>query len=64
MSKDNPTDIPEISLKLKNLEEKISDQPEIDEDRVKQLRDALASGEFKVDPAKLANKLIDLEDDS
>lgn len=52
-----------MASRLKSLEGKLSAQPEIDQDRVQQVRDALNSGEFKVDPERVANKIVDFESD-
>jgi negative regulator of flagellin synthesis FlgM len=55
--------VSDMASRLKSLEDKLSTQPEIDQDRVQQIRDALNSGEFKVDPERVANKIVDFESD-
>lgn len=52
-----------MASRLKSLEDQLTTQPEIDQDRVRQVREALNSGEFKVDPERVANKIVDFEKD-
>ena len=46
---------------LKALEEKLAAVPEVDTERVDQLREAINSGQYKVDAESTAEKLLDLE---
>ena len=46
---------------LKALEQKLAAVPEVDTERVAQLREAINSGQYKVDAESTAEKLLDLE---
>lgn len=49
---------------LQSLEQKLSStQSDIDQAHVDRIREAISSGEFRIDPEKVANKLLDLESD-
>jgi negative regulator of flagellin synthesis FlgM len=49
------------ALRLAALERALADVPEIDMQRVAELRDAIESGSYAVDARKLADKLLELE---
>lgn len=46
---------------LSQLEAQISDLPEVDQDRVDALRDAINNGQFDIDSSRLAQNIIDFE---
>lgn len=46
---------------LKDLEQKLGNFPEMDDDRIEQIRSALADGSYKVDAEKLAQKMLDMD---
>ncbi|MCK7548311.1 flagellar biosynthesis anti-sigma factor FlgM [Marinobacter koreensis] len=46
---------------LKQLEEKLGDYPEVDDDRVAQIRSALENGTYKIDAEKLAQKMLEMD---
>lgn len=46
---------------LSQLEAKISELPEVDQDRVNALRDALNKGQFEIDSFNLAQDIINFE---
>jgi negative regulator of flagellin synthesis FlgM len=46
---------------LKQLEQKLGEFPEMDDDRIEQIRNALADGSYKVDAEKLAQKMLDMD---
>lgn len=46
---------------LKQLEQKLGDYPEMDDDRIEQIRSALANGTYKVDAEKVAQKMLDMD---
>jgi len=46
---------------LKALEEKLAAVPEVDSERVAQLREAINAGQYKIDAESTAEKLIDFE---
>lgn len=47
--------------RLKSIEARIEELPEIDRERVEELRRQIDSGEFKVDPQLIARRLVQLE---
>ncbi|MEX2475215.1 flagellar biosynthesis anti-sigma factor FlgM [Marinobacter sp.] len=47
---------------LKQLEQKLGDYPEMDDDRIEQIRTALADGSYKIDAEKLAQKMLDMDE--
>lgn len=51
----------ETAAKLQKLEKQLSNLPVVDQERVDRLQKAIASGEYKVDPAKTAEKLVQFE---
>lgn len=48
---------------LRTLEQQISSQSEIDQDRVNRVREAISRGEYRINPEKVANKMMDLDSD-
>ncbi len=46
---------------LQAIEEKLRDLPEVDSERVSQLRQAIADGSYKPDSSRIADKLLNLE---
>ncbi|MFT2110690.1 flagellar biosynthesis anti-sigma factor FlgM [Marinomonas sp. 2405UD68-3] len=46
---------------LKNQEEKISNLPDIDMDKVEEIKQALAAGEYKIDTQKLASNMQSID---
>ena len=49
------------AAKLQKLEKDLSNIPVVDQDRVASLRKAIASGDYKIDPVKTAEKLVQFE---
>lgn len=47
---------------LKQLEEKLGSYPEVDDNRVAEIRSALENGTYKVDAEKLAQKMLDMDE--
>lgn len=46
---------------LQAIEEKLRDLPEVDNERVSQIKQAIADGSYKVDSSRIADKLLSLE---
>ncbi|MAL98316.1 MAG: flagellar biosynthesis anti-sigma factor FlgM [Alteromonadaceae bacterium] len=46
---------------MKQAEQQLRDQPEIDDARVAEIRQALADGTYKVDAEKLAQKMLEMD---
>lgn len=51
----------EQAQQLKAIEERLRDLPEVDSERVAQLRQAIADGSYKTDSNRIADKLLALE---
>lgn len=49
--------------RLQQLEQTLADTPAVDEQRVAEIRQALANGQYKVDADRIAEKLLALEQD-
>lgn len=47
---------------LKQLEQKLGEYPEMDDDRIEQIRTALENGAYKVDAEKLAQKMLAMDE--
>ncbi|NWO08068.1 MAG: flagellar biosynthesis anti-sigma factor FlgM [Alteromonadaceae bacterium] len=47
---------------LNQLEQKLGEYPEMDDDRISQIRAALEDGSYKVDAEKLAQKMLDMDE--
>lgn len=46
---------------LKQVEQKLADLPEVDDDRVAKIRAALEDGTYKIDAEKLAQKMLEMD---
>lgn len=46
---------------LQNISERLKDQPVINQERVAQLKQAIADGSYQVDSKRVAQKLLDFE---
>lgn len=51
----------DTASKLKALEKQLASEPEVNEQRVSDVSDAVKSGQYKVDPERVANKMMDFE---
>jgi len=49
------------AAKLKELEKQLAQEPEVDVARVNNVHEAVNSGNYTVDPERIANKMIDFE---
>ncbi|MDC0663350.1 flagellar biosynthesis anti-sigma factor FlgM [Marinobacter sp. SS21] len=47
---------------LKQLEQRLSSYPETDDDRIEQIKAALADGSYKIDAEKLAQKMLEMDE--
>ena len=47
---------------LKQLEQKLGNFPEMDDDRIEQIRSALENGSYKIDAEKLAQKMLEMDE--
>lgn len=51
----------DTATQLQSLQQTLADAPVIDNDRVSALKAAIAEGSYNVDPAELANNMINFE---
>lgn len=47
---------------LKQLEQKLGDFPEMDDERIAEIRSALENGTYKIDAEKLAQKMLEMDE--
>ncbi|KPQ01724.1 flagellar biosynthesis anti-sigma factor FlgM [Marinobacter sp. HL-58] len=47
---------------LKQLEQKLGNYPEMDDERIEQIRTALENGSYKIDAEKLAQKMLEMDE--
>ena len=55
--------ITDMASRLKSLESKLETQPAIDQSHVDRVRDAISRGEYRIDPERVADKMMDFEAD-
>lgn len=53
----------EMASKLKSLEHLLAEQPEVDQNHVNRVREAIKRGEYHVVPDRVAGKLMGFEED-
>ncbi len=51
----------DTASKLKALEKQLASEPEVDEKRVSDVTNKMNKGEYKVDPDRVAGKMMDFE---
>ncbi len=51
----------DTAARLKALEHQLTQQPEIDNKRVSSMQNAISNGDYKVDPERIADKMINFE---
>lgn len=49
------------TARLKELESRLTDKLPIDTQRINEMKNAIANGEYQVDAERIANKMIDFE---
>ena len=47
---------------LKQLEQQLRDYPDVDDERIEKIRQALADGSYKIDAEKLAQKMLEMDE--
>lgn len=53
----------ELASKLKALEHDLAKQPEVDQNHVNRVREAIKRGEYHVSPDRVAGKMLGFEED-
>jgi negative regulator of flagellin synthesis FlgM len=51
----------QTGMQLAQMEKQLAQQPAVDSQRVEQIRQKLQSGNYSIDPARIANKLLGFE---
>ncbi len=51
----------DTAAKLKSLESELSSQPVVDNNKVKNVQTSIQSGTYKMDPERIADKMINFE---
>jgi|TARA_B100000745_G_scaffold276887_1_gene207071 negative regulator of flagellin synthesis FlgM len=49
------------SQSLQSVQKQLKEQPEINDKRVREIKEALAQGKLKVDPERIAARMVDIE---
>lgn len=57
----NDVQITDTAAQLAALEQSLRDQPAVDQQRVAQVRSALAQGAYSIDPQRIADQLLSVE---
>lgn len=53
----------DMASRLKSLEQKLAKHPEVDQNHVNRVRDAIHRGEYHVNPDRVADKMMGFEQD-
>jgi negative regulator of flagellin synthesis FlgM len=53
--------VTDAAARLQKIEAELSARPEINHEKVAEIKKAIADGTFSLDPARIADKLIDFE---
>jgi flagellar biosynthesis anti-sigma factor FlgM len=59
---DNMT-LSEMAAQLKSLEHELAKQPEVDQNHINRVRDAIKRGEYQVIPDRIAGKMMGFDED-
>lgn len=62
-AKGDTVSLTDMASRLQSLEKKLVSQSDVDQAHVNRVRDAITSGEYRVDPDRVAGKMIDFESD-
>ncbi len=60
-ARDDTVELSTLSEAIRNAARALAAEPAIDESRVRELKDAIASGAYRVDPERVALKLIEAD---
>ena len=53
----------DMASRLHSLEKKLASQSDVDQAHVNRIRDAISRGEYRIDPDRVADKMMDFESD-
>lgn len=62
-SQSDTVSLTDMASRLHSLEQKLASQPDVDQAHVNRVRDAISRGEYRVDPDRVADKMMDFESD-
>lgn len=54
----------DMASQLKSLEQKLAKQPDVDQAHVNRVREAIHRGEYQINPERVADKMLGIEEDS
>lgn len=49
------------SQSLQSIQKQLKDQPEIDDKRVREIKEALSQGKLRIDASRIAARMVDIE---
>ncbi|HDZ57774.1 MAG TPA: flagellar biosynthesis anti-sigma factor FlgM [Pseudomonas xinjiangensis] len=58
---DSSVKLSDQAVQLKTIEERLKDLPEVDSERVAQIKQAISNGSYQMDSGRIADKLMTLE---
>ena len=62
-SQSDTVSLTDMASRLHSLEKKLASQPDVDQAHINRVRDAISRGEYRVDPDRVADKMMDFESD-
>ena len=62
-SQSDTVNLTDMASRLRSLEQKLANQSDVDEAHINQVRDAISRGEYKINPERIADKMMDFEAD-
>lgn len=57
-------EVTDMTSQLKSLEQILAKQPDVDQDHVNRVRDAIHRGEYQVNPDRVADKMMGFKEDN
>ena len=61
VARDDTVELSSLAEFIRTEASKLAAQPAVDENRVRDIRNAIASGEYQIDSARVAQKLIEAD---
>jgi negative regulator of flagellin synthesis FlgM len=61
VARDDTVQLSDLAEFIRTTASKLASQPAVDESRVRDIRNAIASGEYKIDSTRVAQKLIETD---
>ncbi|MBP8925811.1 MAG: flagellar biosynthesis anti-sigma factor FlgM [Pseudomonadales bacterium] len=61
VARDDTVELSSLAEFIRTTASKLASQPAVDENRVRDIRNAIASGEYQIDSTRVAQKLIEAD---